>query len=126
MIQAYVDGQDLYAFMASRVFSLVASRTAEKLNAQLGMATREYKSIDPKTQADHLAPLNRQLVKDCFVYYDDGIEAWSSKELKPENCFDGSLYRRMMKTLLLGGITPHRIGETLGEPYYSGVSINVA
>jgi hypothetical protein len=131
MIQAYKDGKDLYALMAAHVFSLVAQNLAHELNAQTEnrFGTVTIAEYNPDKHTEHLSPIKKQLVDDKFVYYDNQIgqaTTWRFKELTPEDCYDGTMYRKVMKTLLLGGLTPHLKGETLGEPYCSRVSLNVA
>lgn len=99
MIQTYIEGGDLYSSMAAHVFSLVA----EKFATDLSMGSLDI---------DHIAsPVYRQLLSDEFVYQTGETKVdklykehdqWDYKELSPENCSDGTLYRKFMKTLLLG------------------------
>ena len=98
MQESYIQGRDLYSMMAARVFTLVGHDLVNKINAR---------AVNPA----HLAsPVYNHLIEDGFVFptaeteYKNGIEIaiYSSKELAPEDCYDGTIYRKMMKTLLLG------------------------
>ena len=82
--------------MAAKVFSLLAQKTAAEVNDR-----RRKGNFNPEDPAHGMAPIRQQLVKDGFVYLDSS-GVYASKELKPEDCYDGTLYRKMAKTLLLG------------------------
>ncbi len=93
MIQAYIEGKDLYSTLAARVFSLLAVRMSEDLNHRI------YQ-LDMADPTHGMVPFKQQLYKDGFVYF--GTEQFETRELTPEDCYDGTLYRKTMKTLWLG------------------------
>lgn len=92
MVQAYRDDKDLYSVMASRIFSFIAEKLAGELNSRLG-------SLDMEDPVHGLSPIRQQLFKDEFVYLDGG--KFKPKPLTPDDCVDGTLYRKVMKTLML-------------------------
>lgn len=95
MIQAYMDDKDLYSTLAAKTYSLLANRTAKELTDWLKKG--ELNKDDP---VHGLSPLRQQLYKDGFIFYDG--DGYKSQDLSPEDCLDGTMYRKMMKTLLLG------------------------
>lgn len=101
MIETYKQGQDLYAMMASKVFTLLADRTAKLLNDR-------HEDRGPITKSDledlthGLAPIKQQLVEDGFIFISSDKQSFMSRALTPEDCYDGTKYRKTMKTLLLG------------------------
>jgi DNA polymerase-1 len=106
MIQSYRDGIDIYAMMASKVFSFLAMRTAEELQKRAIIGNKHAEPGQPLSKDEvainTLIPVKKSLVVDGFVYYDEENELWRHKELEPSDAYDGTLYRMMMKTLLLG------------------------
>ena len=84
----YNSGRDLYSTMACEVFTIVASRFADLLNNELVKVENYHEGLYP------------QLIKDSFVAKVD--TGYTASEVKYEDCYDGTLYRRVMKTLLLG------------------------
>ena len=102
MIQTYLDDKDIYSTMAAKIFSLVANRLVEKLNFQITELGRIFKTIEPEAQVEHLGSLHKQIITDGFTFYDITRTQWGSKELTSDDCFDGTLYRKFCKTLLLG------------------------
>jgi DNA polymerase I-like protein with 3'-5' exonuclease and polymerase domains len=105
MIQAYIEGKDIYSTMAAFVFTLVAKGFSEKLN------------MTRATEADlahYASPVYKYLLDNKFVYRDGyyygamtedhyvSEGAWKYKEITIDDCYDGSLFRKYMKTLLLG------------------------
>lgn len=99
MIDSYVQGKDLYSMMASKVFTLLAERTATELNHRL--ASGHLNEDDP---VHGMAPIRQTLYRDGFLYRNTPESGgdFTHKSLTPEDCYDGTLYRKMMKTLLLG------------------------
>lgn len=95
MIQSYVQGKDLYSMMASKVFTLLAERTAGELTQR-----QRAGHLNMEDPVHGMAPIRQTLWKDGFIYHDE--EGFEHKALIPEDCYDGTLYRKMMKTLLLG------------------------
>ena len=95
MIETYLNGQDLYSMMAAKVFTLLAKKTAGELDER-----RRSGHFNPGDPAHGMAPIRQQLVKDGFAFLKDDVFCY--KPLEPTDCYDGTLYRKMAKTLLLG------------------------
>lgn len=104
MIEAYKKGVDIYSFMAAHVFSLVSNKTAEKLNYDRsgGFGKVSGPIPTPDEQIHTISPVKKQLVKDGFIFFDVDSDSWLTKALTADDCYDGTLYRKFMKTLLLG------------------------
>ncbi len=87
MIEAYNQGQDLYSAMAAKVFTLVAKELVHNLN------------IGRVRESCFNRSMYKALLDGGFVFKTD---KWYYKELTPEDCYDGTLFRKLMKTLFLG------------------------
>lgn len=107
MIGAYVEDKDLYAMMAAKIFTFIAEKTAQDLNERLNL-------LDLNDPVHGLAPLRQQLYKDSFVFWNGTL--FNFKPLKTEDCEDNTLYRKVMKTLMLAmgyGMTGYGLAKRL-------------
>jgi DNA polymerase-1 len=92
MIQAYQEGRDIYSSMAAFVFTLLARAFAERLTVNLAVE---------EDLVHYASPVYKELLEKKFVYSEKpGL--WTYREVTIEDCYDGSLFRKIMKTLLLG------------------------
>ena len=116
MIQAYIENKDLYSTLAARVFTLLANRMCEELNERISDKRAAYAQFDYNDPVKGMVPFKQQLYHDGFVYLDNETGYFESKPLAPEDCYDGTIYRKTMKTLWLGmnyGMTSYGLSSRL-------------